>query len=246
MRPVIGVPLRYQHLEDGRPILYLGEIVRKTLIEAGAIVFSIAPVEDIIYIDTKGNEFKELSELEKSIIDKNLNLCDGLFLPGGIKITPYDRYLLEQAIKKNIPILGVCLGMQMMSCYQKDIELLKNETSINHKQENDEILSHKVKIDKNSKLYKIIGEEEFMVNSFHKYHGTPNKTLYKSVGFSEDNILEAIESKDNNFNIGLQWHPEISYNFDNNSKKVINAFIESSRDYMLKKDKNKNSLKISA
>ena len=38
---VIGVPLRYTHMSDDRPILYLGEKVRRTLQKAGAIVFPI-------------------------------------------------------------------------------------------------------------------------------------------------------------------------------------------------------------
>ena len=40
MRPIIGVPLRYSHLEDGRAILYIGERIRRTLQNAGGEVFS--------------------------------------------------------------------------------------------------------------------------------------------------------------------------------------------------------------
>ena len=36
----------------------------------------------------------------------------------------------------------------------------------------------------------------------------------------------ADELKDKKFNIGIQWHPEISYDFDENSKKII-EFIKS-------------------
>ena len=118
MKPIIGVPLRYQHLSDNRCITYMSESVRRTLQKAGGNVFPIPPVQDINYMDTKTSEFKELTLEEKQIINENLDKCDGLFLPGGIKFTPYDRYMLEVAIEKKIPTLGICLSMQMMSCYQ--------------------------------------------------------------------------------------------------------------------------------
>ena len=71
---------------------------------------------------------------EKQIIDKNLNMCDGIVFPVGKKLTPYDRYLLEQVIKKDIPVLGICLGIQLMSCYNEEKIIEKNNTKINHRQ----------------------------------------------------------------------------------------------------------------
>lgn len=225
MRPVIGVPLRYNHLPDGRPVLYLGEKVRRTLQKAKAEVFTLTPVQDLDYADTKGNEFPELSEEEKQIINKNLDRCDGLLLPGGNKFTPYDRYILEYAIEKKIPTLGICLSMQMMSCYNDCVQMVKNETDINHNQENDNEFSHLVKISKDSKLFQIIGKEEIRVNSFHNYHVTEN-AIYNISAISEDGLIEALEYPASFFNIGIQWHPEISYDFDDDSKKIIDYFID--------------------
>lgn len=42
-------------------------------------------------------------------------------------------------------------------------------------------------------------------------------------------LIEGIEYPSEVFNIGVQWHPEISYEFDENSRKIINAFIESAK-----------------
>lgn len=228
MLPVIGVPLRYGKFDDGRAIVYISERLRRTLLEAGGYVFSISPVQDVDYIYTKGKDFKELTSEEKKIINYNLSKCDGLLFPGGIKFTPYDRYLLEQAIEKKIPVLGICLGMQLMSCYNENVYLEKNETYLNHNQEDDDKFTHKVKICKDSKLYEIIGKEEITVNSFHNYHVT-NNGIYKVVAVSEDGLIEAIEYPGDFFNIGIQWHPEISYEFDEDSRKIIDAFIDASR-----------------
>lgn len=237
MIPVIGVPLRYEYSKEEKPILYMSEWVRRTLQQAGAYVFSIIPVQDVNYIETKGNEFDPLTEEEKKVINKNLDLCDGLFIPGGIKFTPYDRYLLEIAIEKHIPILGVCLGMQLMSCYDEDVHMEKNSEDVNHNQKEYDKLTHKVIIDKDSRLYQILGIEELEVNSFHNFHVTKNH-IYKTVAHSSDGLIEAIEFPSDTFNIGVQWHPEISYSFDENSKKIIDYFIREASEYKLNKTSN--------
>ncbi len=225
MRPVIGIPLRYQKLEDGRAITYISERLRRSVQMAGGFVYPISPVQDVDYIYTKGNEFPELSDEEKRIIERSVDSCDGVIFPGGIKFTPYDRYVLEVVIEKKIPVLGICLGMQLMSCYQGEVKLNSIETGVNHCQESDLELTHLVKINKNSKLYEIIGKEEILVNSFHKRCASENE-IYKVTAVSEDGLIEGIEYPGDVFNIGVQWHPEISYEFDSNSRKVVDAFVE--------------------
>ena len=225
MKPVIGIPLRYQKLEDNRAIVYMSERMRRTVQLAGGFVYSISPVQNVDNIHTKGNEFPELTDSEKDDINISLNMCDGIIFPGGIKFTPYDRYLLEVAIEKKIPVLGICLGMQMMNCYGEDIDLKDIDTGVNHYQESDEGFTHTVKINKSCKLYKILGKEEILVNSFHKRCSSENG-IYKVAAVSDDGIIEAVEYPGDYFNIGVQWHPEISYEFDENSRKIIDAFIE--------------------
>lgn len=242
MRPIIGVPLRYQCLSDGRAILYMSEKLRRTIKKAGGEVFSIVPVHDVDYFYTKGNEFPELTEDEKLMISNSLDLVDAVLFPGGIKFTPYDRYLLELVIERRIPVLGICLGMQLMSCYKNDVSLKLIESNISHNQESDEGFSHKVKLNTNSKLYNILGEEEFLVNSFHRYHVLEND-FYSVSAYSEDGYIEAIEYSDDVFNIGIQWHPEISYSFDSNSKKIIDAFILAAIEYHFERKK-ANSIAI--
>lgn len=239
MRPIIGVPLRYQKLEDGRNILFLGERVRRTLQTAGGYVLPLSPVQDVDYFNTKGNEFLELTDIEKEMIEYGLDLVDGILFPGGIKFTPYDRYLLKRVIERKIPVLGICLGMQLMSCYDDEVLLEKNNSIINHKQEVDEGFTHKVTIDKDSKLYEIFGKEQMLVNSFHNYHVTENN-FYITTVLSEDGLIEGIEFPGDTFNIGVQWHPEISYNFDDDSRKIIDAFIEAARIYHKSKDRLRN------
>ncbi len=83
---------------------------------------------------------------------------------------------------------------------------------------------HTVNIDKNSKLYEIIGAEEIKVNSRHT--DCVEYTDLTCVAKSNKGIMEAIEDKTKRFFLGVQWHPE-SMKKDENSKKIFDKFISS-------------------
>ena len=223
---VIGIPVRYDFDRDmnDRSIIYIFESLRRTIQKAGGDIKLIIPIQDVDYMKTEYSDFPELTEEEKIKINKELDKCDGLLLPGGTKYTPFDMYILDYAIKNDIPTLGICLSMQMMSCYQENNNLELIESDINHN-EPDKNLSHLIKIDKDSKLYQILGKEEIMVNSMHKYRAKESN-IYKTVALAPDGVIEAIEHKTATFNIGLQWHPEKNYREDENSKKIIDEFIK--------------------
>ena len=182
-------------MDDGRCILYLAERVRRTIQKAGGFIIPIVQVQDVDYYQTRFKEFPEFTDDVKKHIDSYLDMVDGVLFPGGFKITPFDVYLLERCIERNIPTLGICLGMQLMSCVGEDFKVYPNESDISHLQESDEGFSHRVKIDNNSLLYKILGEEEILVNSFHRYHVTIENS-YIVNAISEDGYIEGIELPD--------------------------------------------------
>lgn len=82
-------------------------------------------------------------------------------------------------------------------------------------------ICHKITINKNSILFKILNKEEIMVNSLHSF-AISNTSLDISA-YSSDGIIEAVESKNRKFFLGIQWHPELlDYEY---SKKIFNYFI---------------------
>ena len=162
-------------------------------------------------IINEGRYSYEFLDRDKSIIDNILKICDGFVIPGGSTECYLDKYIIEYATKNNIPILGICLGMQEMSSFL-DLEEVSNHNKSNR-------YVHKVNIDKNSLLYKIF-KKDIYVNSRHNYK-IKNLNGYKVVGSCLD-VIEAIEKDDNTFNVGVQWHPE-----DIDNEELFDYFINS-------------------
>lgn len=228
MKPLIGVPLRSWEDNEGFSLFYMYEKARRGIIKSGGLVLAITPTQDIDYYKTKGDDFPELTEEDHQLMEEYLNVIDGLFLPGGNKFCEYDRELLRKAIEKRIPILGVCLGMQLMGSYESDIKLDSNG-ELKHNQEKDDKYLHYVNIDKDSKLYQIIGKEKIHVNSLHNYHLREDNPIYRTVAYSEDGLIEAIEYPSGTFNIGVQWHPESMVEYDEDAFKLMNTFINAAK-----------------
>ena len=222
MKPIIGIVARVGY-PGGTHEYIVDDAYRRKVIEAGGIPIVILPVEKIDYTITKYMDTPEVSEDNKDMIINELKLCDGVILPGGFRITKDDRFILDYLIDNDIPTFGICLGMQIMSNYKKEhFYNEKNDSVINHKQEEDYV--HSVKIKKDSKLYNIIGKEEIMVNSRHSYHVLPND-YFEATAYSEDGYIEALEMNDKKFMLGVQWHPESLD--DEISNNLFKALIDS-------------------
>ena len=176
---------------------------------------------NIEFIGTRYDLFNSLYQFNVNLIGipinidynkliESINLCDGIILSGGSKFDENDFKLIKYLVEKNIPTLGICLGMQSMAEYFND----KREIKVNNHYSTNKYV-HKVKLKKGSRLY------EILVNSRH-HTGVPYTNMLISAK-SEDNIIEAVELSNLNFFIGLEWHPESIK--DNNSYLIFKSFI---------------------
>lgn len=219
-KPIIGVVARPYITDNNRQVLCILENVRRHILRAGGIPLVLLPTQDMIYIN---NKEKELSQEDKEILDRQIDMCDGILMPGGDRIYFYDKYICQRANDKNMPLLGICMGMQVMCNYNNSNTNIKIE---GHKKPDDEYV-HSVSIDKNSKLYSIINEDNIKVNSLHGYM-VPNSGDYAICARCDD-IIEGIEKNDKLFNIGVQWHPERSN--DTPSTKLLDSFVNACKLY---------------
>lgn len=238
MKPIIGVVLRPDVL-DNKSIFKINDNVRTSIISSGGIPIGILPIQNIDYNKSEPIKTAYLTNEEKENIISVIKLCDGILLAGGSKWFEYDEFIVNYAVKNNIPVLGVCLGMQTivsaLNCNKNiinDITKLNN-TIINHNQPNKNYV-HNVRILPNTKLYNIIGKEKLMVNSRHSYHCEKLNKLGPSA-YSSDGLLEAVELPNKQFILGVQWHPEDLINSDNDSIKIFRTFIEACIKYKEKK-----------
>jgi putative glutamine amidotransferase len=144
---------------------------------------------------------------------------DGLILVGGGDIDPM------LFICRGIQILNIVIGGDM---YQ-DIYSQKDEPLLQHSQKAARThLSHYVIATENSLLADIAGQSRFKVNSYHHQavRNVPKPFIVSAR--SSDGIIEAIESVEHSFVLGVQWHPEpLAVHGDSISKDIFNRFVQS-------------------
>lgn len=202
MKPIIGVITRPDTLPSGNKVMCVYEDIKTSIVNSGGIPLGILPT-------TNGFD----SEVKK-IID----MCNGIILQGGDDFYNYDLEILKYIYDNDIPVLGICLGMQLMG-YFFDGKL----TSIKNHMHPSKKYVHEVYIDKSSKLYSIIKKDKIKVNSRHKEMIIdPNADI---VGISDMGVVEAIEDKKKKFFIGVQWHPENMYSYDILERKIFDYFV---------------------
>ncbi|MEK7122485.1 MAG: gamma-glutamyl-gamma-aminobutyrate hydrolase family protein, partial [Patescibacteria group bacterium] len=134
--------------------------------------------------------------------------------------------LLTEAMKQNKPVFCICRGMQILNValggtlhqdIPKDIS-----SALSHMQQENENLSHRVQLEDGSFLEKLYKQKEITVNSFHHQSIKGLGKGLRITAHASDGIVEAVEHEDLPV-IGVQWHPEISYVFDEASQKLFQA-----------------------
>ena len=227
IKPIIGIVGR---LYSGESNIICVEEVRLAVTKMRGIPLLILPVDrdemscKIVYSE------EEIKDLERV-----LSLCDGFILPGGDTWYSLDEVVIDYAIRCDKPLFAICLGMQALSKVLSGDDrigydnTIKNDTFINHFNPNKTYV-HSVIIDKNSKLYSIMGEKEILVNSRHSYH-IPELDNTLVSARSSDGLIEGIELKNRKFILGVQWHPESLIDKDESSKKIFSKFISSSQKF---------------
>lgn len=205
-RPLIGLTANYEGIDAT-----LRERYYKQVVEAGGVPVIVPPVADT------------------AVIINTLQQLDGLILTGGGDHNPLwmgeepsprlhninrerdlaELLLVRLAFNRQIPMLGICRGIQTLAIalggkVEQDIE-----QQVKHSQDADRSEpTHSVCLVKDSTLYNIYGSERIMVNSFHHQAVSQPGKRFRVIARSADNIIEAIESSEYKSILGVQWHPE--------------------------------------
>jgi putative glutamine amidotransferase len=184
-------------------------------------------------IETAGGLPVVMPPLELEAIQPLLDRLSGICLSGGPDLDPetyqerphpelgptepdLDRFELElarQADDRGLPILAICRGMQALdvsrggSLHQHLPD--RPGVSIDHRQRiaGDKCV-HKVAVASGSRLARLMGKREVLVNSFHHQGVHRLGRGLRAVAWSPDGVIEALEAPGRDFLIAVQWHAE--------------------------------------
>jgi putative glutamine amidotransferase len=173
-----------------------------------------------------------------------LDLLDALILAGGGDVDPasygapadertgnvrperdaFEVALLHAALERDLPILGVCRGMEIMNvALGGDLvqHLVEAET---HLHTPGQFSDHDVELEPGSLAARAAGAERISVRSHHHQGiGRLGEGLVVS-GRAPDGVIEAVELPDRAFALGILWHAE-----EEERSPVVSAFVSATR-----------------
>jgi len=229
-RPLIGLDCTYERdATYSRDQMRMSVPYYQALIEAGALPVVIPVIDD------------------HSLISEYLDVLDGLVFAGGLDVPPaaygqdkhpqtqechpkrfaYDRLLAELVLQRDIPVLAICMGQQLINVVYGGTLIQHIETEIEHARVEPRLDSfHSVTIEEDSLLHQILGANELEVNSSH--HQALDKLApgLRVLARAPDGIIEAVQMTDKRFFIGVQWHPENLAPTDPQMLDLFRAFVK--------------------
>lgn len=170
---------------------------------------------------------------DREVIDRLVDDCHGLVLSGGDDIDPmrYDEepsprlgpvnpardaaelHTLHKAVLLDLPILGICRGHQLLNVHfggtlHQDIDPGKQGGVVHRQTSGQDVHRHEVTVEQASRLGRAIGTGRIEINSYHHQAIKDVAPNLDVTARADDGLIEAVESRDHDWIVGVQWHPE--------------------------------------
>jgi putative glutamine amidotransferase len=231
MKPVIGVT---SHVELDYKHTLSNDYIESILAAGGVpVILPIGIDSDVSLIVEKidGLVVTGGGDIDPFLFGEEPHPKLGMISPGR---DSFEMAIINEMLKANKPILAICRGIQILNIavggdmYQ-DIYSQIKEPLLQHSQKAlKSHLAHYVNITENSLLESIAGQRQIKVNTYH-HQAVRNvpKPLVVS-GVASDGVIEAIESTEHTFVLGVQWHPEpLAVAGDSVGTKIFERFVKS-------------------
>lgn len=152
---------------------------------------------------------------------------DGVILSGGNdldiltkndlskKRDTLETEIIKYCLKNNVPLFGVCRGMQMIAHYfRAGFRRVDNHANV----------QHRIIASKDSRYYPQL-KRITSVNSFHEWSVDTLASEFLVSVRSEDGVIEAFEHKKYKL-WGQMWHPEREEFFNKHQLALLRLFFE--------------------
>jgi putative glutamine amidotransferase len=144
-----------------------------------------------------------------------------------------DELLIQDAFNLRKPILGICGGMQALNVWRNGSLIqdlpASGRATVNHAPGREVEHAHEIRIEHSSRLAAIAPPTSAAVHvnsSHHQAIKVPGDNLRISASCPDDSVIEAIELKSQDqFALGVQWHPERTYTSSALSRAIFAAFV---------------------
>lgn len=187
-------------------------------------------------------------------IEEIVSRLDALLLSGGHDVDPanydeeplqgigsiwperdqFDFALLRAAMDKDIPILAICRGHQIVNVFHggslyQDLKYDPNCTIKHWQEQRPELGTHTIEIQESSKLASILDIPKWRVNSHHHQTVKEVGENLKVTALAQDGTIEGLEATNYPWLVTCQFHPEMMSQTDTNAEKLFAAFIKEAR-----------------
>ena len=208
---------------------------------------ALVPLTYVLAVETAGGRALLVPPSERAV-EQTLDALDGLVFSGGADLDPagYDAdphpetngirperdraelTLMGAALERDMPILAVCRGMELMNVLRGG-DLLQHLPEVvgdeKHKHTPGVFADHDVSVADDSRLARILGDRAPVKSHHHQGVGRVGDGLVETA-WAEDGTIEGLEDPERSFALGVLWHPE-----EDEDAALFRALVEEAAAY---------------
>ncbi|HKY57971.1 MAG TPA: gamma-glutamyl-gamma-aminobutyrate hydrolase family protein [Aeromicrobium sp.] len=213
MRPVIGLSSYRETARWGaweQPADLLPAEYARAVEAAGGVPVLLPPSDPTVAVE---------------VVDR----LDGLVISGGADVAPqrygeapgehtvswrddrdaWELALLDAADARELPVLGVCRGMQVMAVHAGGRLAQHVPEVVGHERHNPGGATYgatEIRLQAGSRIAALLPDG--VVGTCHHHQSVAEHPGFSAVAWADDGLLEAMEAPGERFRVGIQWHPE--------------------------------------